>query len=90
MGTIGVRVTPRSGRPGLGSSSAGVVIRVRAIPEGGKATEEARRTLAKALGVPPSAVVLHSGARSRTKVFSVDGLSDEGIVARLQEDRSLS
>ena len=54
---------------------AGVVVRVRAAPEGGRATAEARRALAAALGVPASAVRLRSGARSRVKVFAVAGLA---------------
>jgi uncharacterized protein YggU (UPF0235/DUF167 family) len=54
---------------------AGVVVRVRAAPEGGRATAEARRALAAALGVPLSAVRLRSGARSRVKVFAVAGLA---------------
>jgi uncharacterized protein YggU (UPF0235/DUF167 family) len=50
---------------------------VRAAPEGGRATEEARRALAESLGVPGSAVEPHRGTRSRTKVFDVAGLGQE-------------
>ena len=60
-----------------------VLISVGAPPLEGRATDEARRTLAKALGLPPSAVVLHSGARSRQKVFLVLGLGPEETARRL-------
>jgi uncharacterized protein YggU (UPF0235/DUF167 family) len=61
-----------------------LVVRVRSAPERGRATEEARRLLAGALGVPASRVALRSGARSRTKVFEVAGLPDEAIQMRLR------
>jgi uncharacterized protein YggU (UPF0235/DUF167 family) len=56
-----------------------VVVRVRAAPERGRATEEAARALAAVLGIPPSRVRLRSGARSRTKTFDVDGLSSDDL-----------
>jgi uncharacterized protein YggU (UPF0235/DUF167 family) len=59
------------------------VVRVGAAPEGGRATEEARRALADALGVRSGDVTLRAGSRSRTKVFEVDGLDDEAIRAAL-------
>lgn len=61
----------------------GVVVRVRAAPEGGRATEEAARALAEALGVPRTSVRLRSGSRSRSKVFDVEGLSTEDLERRL-------
>lgn len=73
--SITVRVTPRSGRTAVTAGPSGVVVRVRAAPEDGKATAEAKAALADALGVPNSAVRLRSGARSRVKVFTVTGLA---------------
>jgi hypothetical protein len=73
--SITVRVTPRSGRTGVDAGPAGIVVRVRATPEDGKATAEAAAALATALGVPKTAVSLRSGARSRTKVYVVEGLA---------------
>jgi hypothetical protein len=70
---VDVRVRPRS-RPGWEIAARSLVIRVAAAPVGGAATEEARRALAKALGVMPSRVSLHRGERSRTKVFAVAGM----------------
>jgi uncharacterized protein len=60
------------------------VVRVRAAPEGGRATEQARRALAEALGVPGSAVGLHRGTRSRAKVFEVAGLGQPEAEMRLR------
>jgi uncharacterized protein YggU (UPF0235/DUF167 family) len=83
MGRITVRVTPRSGRAFIGSGPDGPVIRVRAAPEGGRATAEAVRALAAAVGVPPTAVTVARGARSRVKTFVVDGVSDEALARAL-------
>jgi hypothetical protein len=83
MGSVTVRVIPRSGRSAVEAGPAGVLVRVRAAPEGGRATEEARRALARALGVPHSSVRLRTGARSRAKVFEVDDVSSEDLAMRL-------
>jgi len=88
MGSVTVRVVPRSGRTLVQGGPDGVVVRVRAAPEGGRATEEARRALAEALGVAPSAVRLRAGARSRTKVFEVEGVDARELERRLR--RALS
>jgi len=50
----------------------------------GAATEEARRALAKALGVAPSRVSVHRGARSCTKVFAAAGVDEEVARAALR------
>jgi uncharacterized protein YggU (UPF0235/DUF167 family) len=79
MGRITVRVMPRSDRRGVEAGPDGPVIRVRAAPEGGRATAEAVRALATAVGVPPTAVSLVRGGRSRVKTFVVQGVSDETL-----------
>jgi len=61
MGLVTVRVIPKAGRVSVGLDDRGIVVRVRAAPEDGRATEEARRALAEALGVPGSAVALQRG-----------------------------
>jgi uncharacterized protein len=70
---VSVQVRPRS-QPGLELTDAGLVIRVKAAPEKGRATHEARRALAEALDVAPTAVSLRSGPTSRRKSFAVDGI----------------
>jgi len=87
MATIPVRVIPRSSRPGVEVRDAEVVVRVQAPPVGGRATEEARRTLAGALGLPPSAVRLRSGPASRRKAFDIEGLGANEVVRRLRAGR---
>jgi uncharacterized protein YggU (UPF0235/DUF167 family) len=72
-------VTPRSARPGVGPGRDGPEIRVRAAPEAGRANAEAARALAIAVGVPPTAVSLVRGGRSRVKTFAVEGVSDEAL-----------
>ena len=71
---IFVSVRPRS-RLGLAEREGVLSLGVAAAPAQGRANEEARRALAAALGVPPSSVVLGSGARSRAKRFIVGGLT---------------
>jgi uncharacterized protein len=82
MGTITVRVTPRSARPGVDVRDGRIVVRVQAPPVDGRATEEARRRLAEALGVPGSTVRLRSGAASRDKSFEVDGVDPDEATKR--------
>jgi uncharacterized protein len=84
MGLVTVRVVAKAGRTSVGLDDRGIVVRVRAAPADGRATEEARRALAERLGVPGSAVELHRGARSRTKVFEVAGLGQQQAEMRLR------
>ena len=81
---ISVRVRPRAGRTAVEIGPGDeVLVRVKAAPEDGKATEEARRVIARALGLPSSAVWLQTGARSRTKVFVVEGVAFDEVMRRL-------
>jgi uncharacterized protein YggU (UPF0235/DUF167 family) len=67
-------VRPRSGRSAVGGDRAGaLVVRVRAAPEHGAATDEALAVLAGALGVRRGAVRLVSGHTSRIKQVEVGG-----------------
>lgn len=84
MATVTVRVAPRSGRTAVEVGPEGVTIRVRAVPEGGRATDEARRTLAEWLDVAPGRIRLVRGARSRTKVFDVADLTADDLRVRLR------
>jgi hypothetical protein len=84
MGAVTVRVIPRSGRTSVEAGERGIVVRVRSSPEGGRATDEARRALAQALGIAPSRVRLRTGARSREKVFEVQGLDGSEAEMRLR------
>ncbi len=68
--SVTVLVRPRS-RPLIELAPDTLVVRVAAAAVEGRATDEARRALARAARVPASRVTLVSGARSRTKVFRI-------------------
>ena len=70
---IDVKVQPRSSKREIGPVEHGrVKIRTTAAPTDGKATRDARRLLAEAFGVPPSRVLLLTGATSRLKIFRIE------------------
>jgi uncharacterized protein YggU (UPF0235/DUF167 family) len=50
----------------------------------GRATEEARRALAAALGIPAGLVSLRLGERSKIKVFRVDRIQADVAEERLR------
>jgi hypothetical protein len=87
--TVEARLTPRGGRDvieGVGRSSDGramLLVRVRAVPENGKANDAARKLLAEAAGVPTSAVELVAGAGARRKTFRIAG--EPSVVAAALE-----
>lgn len=84
VGTLAVRVVPRSSRRAVRVEEAGVVVHVRSAPEGGRATEEARRLLAEALGVPRSVVRLRTGVRARNKIFEIEGMDASAALERIE------
>ena len=80
MASLTVRVVPRSGRTEVVRRSSGeIVVRVRAAPDQGRATSEAGAALAAFIGIPRTAVSLRTGSRSRSKVFSLEGVSDDDL-----------
>ena len=81
--TVEVRVVPRSSRADVTAGPGGLRVRVHAPAEAGRATREAAALLAAALGIPPSRVSLRRGARSRSKVFAVRGLTVREAADRL-------
>ena len=64
-----------------GIRDGALLVRVAAPPEKGKANEELRDCLARALGIPRSAVELVSGLTSRRKRLSVPAGMEEGLRA---------
>jgi hypothetical protein len=54
-----------------GIRDGALLVRIAAAPEKGKANEELRACLARALGIPKSAIELVAGATSRRKRVSV-------------------
>ncbi|THD76403.1 DUF167 domain-containing protein [Thalassobius vesicularis] len=69
---IAVRVTPKASRNALVVEDGAIRVYVTTVPEGGKATADVQKLLAKAMGVAKSRLVLVRGATSRDKVFRVD------------------
>ena len=70
---LGVRVTPRSSKPGIGEWKTDpggrpfLEVRVAAAPADGAANDEVVKLVAKALGIPKSSVRIVSGETSRLK-----------------------
>ncbi len=82
--TIGVRVTPRSGRSGIaGWRDDELVVHLNAPPVEGAANAELVEVIAAALGVPKRAVSIGLGHRSRHKTVRVTGVSVEEVRSRL-------
>ncbi|WP_319825643.1 DUF167 domain-containing protein [Thalassovita sp.] len=70
---IAVRVTPKASRNKLEVADDGTIrVYVTTVPEGGKATADVQKLLAKAIGVAKSRLELVRGATSRDKVFRVN------------------
>ncbi|HLW81831.1 MAG TPA: DUF167 domain-containing protein [Candidatus Acidoferrales bacterium] len=77
-----VRVQPRSSRNAIGGEFQGALkIRMTAAPVDDRANEALCRFLAECLNVPPSAVKILSGWKSRTKRVEVQGIAASQISA---------
>jgi hypothetical protein len=80
---IGVRVTPRSAKPGIGEWKTDpggrpyLEVRVAAAPADGAANDEVIRLLAKALGIPKSSLAIVGGQAARLKRISLPLTEDE-------------
>jgi uncharacterized protein len=73
-----VRLTPRSGRDaveGIEATTEGpaLKVRVRAVPESGRANSALIETVARWLDLPKSSVAMAAGAKSRCKLLLVRG-----------------
>ena len=91
MAHISVRLSPGASADrldGWGEDAEGravLKIRVRARPVEGEANEALIKLLARALGVPKSAVSIQRGSQSRTKILVIESLSDDDAKARLTD-----
>ena len=73
--TVLVTVKPGAKAPGLVRAPDGtLVVRVREPAIDGRANEAARNALADLYRVPKSAIALIRGARSRRKIFAIEGV----------------
>lgn len=83
---IEISVRPRAGKCRIVEIGPDRVrIEVTAAPEGGKATEQALRTLADALGVMASGLKLLTGKTARHKTILVCGATAADCESRLKQ-----
>jgi uncharacterized protein len=82
---LSVVVVPRSGKSSIAQLADGTIqIRVAAPPVDGAANAALLRFLAAMLDVPRSRLSITSGASSRRKRISVEGVAPEELERRLQ------
>jgi hypothetical protein len=79
--TLAVRVTPKARRTAIEGWRAGpdgpeLAIAVTPAPEDGKANGAVAALIAKALGLPKSAVAVVQGGKNRHKILRIDGPAD--------------
>jgi len=84
--SLWVQARPRSGRESIGdwSEDGFLMIRLTSPPTGGRANQECRELLVRALGVSRTRVVLEKGHTARKKKFRIEGLGREQAEARLK------
>lgn len=84
--SLHLRVTPNAGRDGIegvetrDDGSAVLRVRVRAVPDDGKANAAVLALLSKALDVPRSAMAVTAGRTARFKTLAIAG--DAAVLAR--------
>ena len=86
--SLNVFVTPKAGVDaidGWQDVEAGreLKVRVRAVPDEGRANKAVCAVVAKSLRVPKSAVSVEAGATSRHKRLRIEGLSEDALESRL-------
>ncbi len=88
---LAVRVTPNASADrveGRGEDAAGrcfLKVRVRAVPEDGKANKAVEKTLAKALGLPKSCIQVVTGQTARLKGVDIDCAEDSQAAQLIKE-----
>lgn len=82
-----VRVQPRASNDEITGEMAGALkVRLQAPAVEGRANEALIEFLAQLLKTPKSAVRILSGERSRTKRVEIRGVTQQQILALLQQD----
>ncbi len=82
---LAVRVLPRSRQNEiLGLQSDGRIrIRLKAVPEGGKANQALIEFLAAVVQVPPSSIHIITGTSSQNKLVLFDGLDSREVISHI-------
>lgn len=84
MADLEIAVTPRAAADRVGPYADGVLrVRVTRPPADGEANRAVLRLVARALGLPPSRLVLVAGERARRKRLRVDGVDAAELDRRL-------
>ena len=79
-----VRVTPRAGRTGIAGVRDGqLIVKLAAAPVDGAANEALVAALSESFCLPPRAVSITAGQRSRTKRIEFAGVTPATLAARL-------
>jgi uncharacterized protein YggU (UPF0235/DUF167 family) len=87
---VACRLTPKGGRDAidgaatLADGTRVLLVRVRAVPEGGKANDALLRLIADKAGAPASRAQLVSGAKSRLKQVAISG-DPAALIAALEK-----
>jgi hypothetical protein len=87
---VACRLTPKGGRDAidgaatLADGTRVLLVRVRAVPEDGKANDALIRLIAAKAGVPPSRARLVAGAKSRLKQVAISG-DPAALIAKLEK-----
>lgn len=90
---VSLRVTPNAGSDAIDGEetrddgSRVLRVRVKAVPDKGKANAAVMALLARALGLPKAALTLHSGETARLKTVLVSGEA-ASLAGRLETLRS--
>jgi uncharacterized protein (TIGR00251 family) len=80
--TLRVRVKPRASHDAIeGVREGALVVRLTAPPVEGAANAALARVLAKALGLPPSAIALARGAKGRDKLVEIAGATTAQVAS---------
>ena len=81
---LAVKVVPGSSREGIaGWLGHELKIRVRQVPEAGRANEAVRKLIAKTLELPLDQVQIVAGTSSPRKTVEISGISEATVLAKL-------
>jgi uncharacterized protein YggU (UPF0235/DUF167 family) len=74
--TLALKVTPRAGADAIDGwrtdARDELLVRVRCVPEAGKANAAVLKTLARALGIPRQTMAIVRGASARHKIVAFE------------------
>jgi uncharacterized protein (TIGR00251 family) len=86
MARITVQVKPNASSNAVEHLENGTIyVRIKAPPVRGRANSELIRFLSELLGVPKSGIAVLKGATSRRKVISVDGITEQEVIERIEK-----